>query len=422
MRRSTSSISVGIESISMRSSRRGLVDQVDRLVGQEAVGDVAAREQRRGDDRRVLDAHAVVHLVALLEPAQDRDRVLHGRLVHEHGLEAALERGVLLDVLAVLVERGGADRAQLAAGEHRLEQVGGVDRALGGAGADDRVQLVHEQDHLALGLGDLLEHGLQPVLELAAVLGAGDQRADVERDHALALEALGHVARHDPLGEALGDGGLAHAGLADQHRVVLGAAARAPGSRGGSRRRARSPGRACPARPASVRSRPKRSSAWYLSSGFWSVTRCGPRTCSTASRSRSLPTPSSTFGSAASASSRCSVETYSSPIEPDSSSAAWSTLDQLGADRGRRGGVAGDRGERVERLVGLRADPLGVDVRPPQHGHDDAAVLLEQRGEQVVRRHLRVAARGGEPLRGCEGLLGLDGEAISLHRKSKCAV
>ena len=133
---------------------------------------------------RVLDAHAVVHLVALLEPAQDRDRVLHARLADEHGLEAALERGVLLDVLAVLVERGGADRAQLAAGEHRLEQVGGVDRALGGAGADDRVQLVDEQDHLAAGLGDLLEDGLEPLLELAAVLGAGDERADVERDDA----------------------------------------------------------------------------------------------------------------------------------------------------------------------------------------------------------------------------------------------
>ena len=56
--------------------RRGLVDQVDRLVGQEAVGDVALAERRRGDQRRVLDADLVVHLVALLEPAQDRDRVL----------------------------------------------------------------------------------------------------------------------------------------------------------------------------------------------------------------------------------------------------------------------------------------------------------------------------------------------------------
>ena len=68
----------------------------------------------------------------------------------QHRLEAALERGVLLDVLAVLVERGRADAAQLAARERRLEHVRGVDRAFGGAGADDGVQLVDEEDHLAL--------------------------------------------------------------------------------------------------------------------------------------------------------------------------------------------------------------------------------------------------------------------------------
>ena len=148
------------------------------------------------------------------------------RLADEHGLEAALERGVLLDVLAVLVERGRADRAQLAAGEHRLEHVAGVHRALGGAGADDRVQLVDEHDDLALGVGDLLEHGLEPVLELAAVLGAGHHRAQVERDQrAGPCSALGHVAGDDPLGQALDDRGLADAGLADQHGVVLGAAA-----------------------------------------------------------------------------------------------------------------------------------------------------------------------------------------------------
>ena len=130
--------------------RRGLVDQVDGLVGQEAVGDVAVREHRRGDEGRVLDADAVVHLVALAQAAQDRDRVLDRRLVDQHRLEAALERGVLLDVLAVLVERGGADAVQLAARQHGLEQVAGVHRALGRAGADDGVQLVDEEDDLAL--------------------------------------------------------------------------------------------------------------------------------------------------------------------------------------------------------------------------------------------------------------------------------
>ena len=75
-----------------------------------------------------------------------------------------------------------------------------------------------------LGGGDLVEHRLQPLLELAAILGAGDQRAHVERQQLLVLQALRHVAVDDAQRQALDDGGLADAGLADQHRVVLGAA------------------------------------------------------------------------------------------------------------------------------------------------------------------------------------------------------
>ena len=73
-------------------------------------------------------------------------------------------------------------------------------------------------------LRDLLEHGLEAVLELAAVLGAGDHRADVERDDLAVAQRLGDVAVDDPLGEALDDRRLADAGLADQDRVVLRAA------------------------------------------------------------------------------------------------------------------------------------------------------------------------------------------------------
>jgi hypothetical protein len=80
---------------------------------------------------------------------QDLDGVLQRRLVDLDRLEAALERGVLLDVLAVLVERGGADGLQLAAREHRLEDAGRVDGALGGTGTDERVDLVDEEDDVA---------------------------------------------------------------------------------------------------------------------------------------------------------------------------------------------------------------------------------------------------------------------------------
>ena len=203
----------------------GLVDEVDGLVGQEAVADVAVREDGRGDEGGVGDAHTVVELVALAQAAQDGDRLLDAGLVDVDGLEAPLQGGVLLDVLAVLVERRGADGVQLAARQHRLQQVGGVHGALGRAGAHDGVELVDEEHDLAVGVLDLLEHGLEALLELAAELGAGDEGAQVERHDAPVAQALGHVAADDALGEALDDGRLADAGLADEHGVVLGAPA-----------------------------------------------------------------------------------------------------------------------------------------------------------------------------------------------------
>ena len=109
-RRSASSSSSGSESISMRSREAASSTRSIALSGR-AVGDVAVGEHGRGDERGVADADAVVRLVALLQAAQDRDRVLDRRLADEDRLEAALERGVLLDVLAVLVERRRADRS-----------------------------------------------------------------------------------------------------------------------------------------------------------------------------------------------------------------------------------------------------------------------------------------------------------------------
>src|SRR6185437_10084776 len=86
---------------------------------------------------------------------------------------------------------------------------------------DERVELVDERDDLAIRIVDLLEHRLQPLLELAAVLRSSDKRGEVERDELLALERVGDVARDDALGQSLDDGRLADAGFADQDRVVL---------------------------------------------------------------------------------------------------------------------------------------------------------------------------------------------------------
>ena len=51
--------------------RGGLVDQVDGLVGQEALGDVAVGEIGGGGERLVADLHLVVLLVAVAQALED---------------------------------------------------------------------------------------------------------------------------------------------------------------------------------------------------------------------------------------------------------------------------------------------------------------------------------------------------------------
>src|SRR5580700_2406649 len=202
----------------------GFVDEVDGLVGEEAVGDVAMRERGGGDDGRVADADFVVRLVAFLEAAENGDGVLDVGLADVDDLEAALEGGVFLDVLAVLVESGRADGAELAARKGGLEHVRRVDGAFRGSGADEGVQLIDKEDDLAVGLFDFLQDGLEAVFKFAAIFGSGEHGAEVEGDDALVAENVGDVAVDDAAREALDDGGFADAGLANEDGVVLGAA------------------------------------------------------------------------------------------------------------------------------------------------------------------------------------------------------
>src|SRR3546814_15549469 len=106
---------------------------------------------------------------------------------------------VLLDVLAIFVERGGADHVQLAAGEHRLEHAACVHRTVpGAAGTDHRVPLVAEGDHLATGVLALLEHRLEPLLELPPVFRAGHHRGQVGAAHPTTLAGGGPAPGPDP--------------------------------------------------------------------------------------------------------------------------------------------------------------------------------------------------------------------------------
>jgi len=164
-----------------------------------------------------------VLFVAAPNALEDFDGLLDARLGDHDRLKAALEGGVLFDVLAVVVEGGGADALELAASERGLEDVGGVNSAFGGAGANEHVHLVDEENAVASAL-QLLDDLLEALLELAAVLGASNERADIQGDETAVEEHLRDFAARDALRESLDDCSLTDAGLTDEDRVVLGAA------------------------------------------------------------------------------------------------------------------------------------------------------------------------------------------------------
>ena len=98
----------------------GLVDKVDGLVGQIAVGDIPLAHHHRPAAHLRGDGHLVIGLVIGGDALDDLHAVLDGGLLHHHRLEAPLQGGVLFDVLAVFVQSSGTDDLDLPPGQGGL--------------------------------------------------------------------------------------------------------------------------------------------------------------------------------------------------------------------------------------------------------------------------------------------------------------
>ena len=87
------------------------------------------------------------------------------------------------------------------------------------------MNLVDEENDLALGALDLFYRALEPLFKLAAEACSGYHGPHVELYHLLAAEDLGDIVLRQLASQALCDGRLAHPGPADEDRVILGPAA-----------------------------------------------------------------------------------------------------------------------------------------------------------------------------------------------------
>ena len=200
--------------------RAGLVDKVDGLIRQKAVGYIPLRHGNGHLAHLVGYDDLMIILVIVLDALYDLHGIGNGGFVHRDRLEAALQRGVLFYMLAVLGKGGGADDLNLAPGKGGLEDIGGVHAALGVPGAHDVVDLVDNKDNVAL-LAYLVNKPLHAAFKLAAELSAGHQRGEVEKIDLLILQLIGHLTFNDALGQPFGNGGFAHARLADKAGVIF---------------------------------------------------------------------------------------------------------------------------------------------------------------------------------------------------------
>mmetsp|Transcript_22789 Transcript_22789/g.40341 ORF Transcript_22789/g.40341 Transcript_22789/m.40341 type:complete len:530 (+) Transcript_22789:864-2453(+) len=200
---------------------RGLVDEVDRLVGEEAVGDVTVREPDSFDQRVVRNPHLVEQLVLLAKTSENRYGLFRRGFLDHDLLEPPLESCVFLHVLSIFVEGCGSDAPELTSGEHRFQQVARVHSGVPSlACSNDRVDLVDEEDDCPVFF-HLVDHSLEPLFELTTVLGASDQLAKIQGVYLPSHQCGGHVAVRNALGQTFDNSSLTHTRLSDEDGVVL---------------------------------------------------------------------------------------------------------------------------------------------------------------------------------------------------------
>src|SRR5690554_1488605 len=160
---------------------------------------------------------------AAAKPLENLNGVADRGLDHIHLLEAACQCTILLENAAELLKGGGSYAADLTRGQQWLEQIGRVhDTAGGRAGANDGMDFVDEQDRLGTFL-QRLEQRLEALLEVPAVLGTGQQCAEIQRVHHGLGQYVGYLAIHDTLGQTFGNGCLADTSLtrSEEHTSEL---------------------------------------------------------------------------------------------------------------------------------------------------------------------------------------------------------
>ncbi|OPZ81266.1 MAG: hypothetical protein BWY76_03086 [bacterium ADurb.Bin429] len=153
--------------------------------------------------------------------AQDFNGIVVYRFFHPHDFKAALERGILFNITAILPRCGGADALNVTAREHRFQDIGGIHVAIArGARPHQRMELINKEDNVRVG-GHLGDDPLETLLEFATILRAHHQAGGGDFDDALVLEwFVSDIIARQTLRETFDDAGLPYPGITNEDGIA----------------------------------------------------------------------------------------------------------------------------------------------------------------------------------------------------------
>ena len=155
-----------------------------------------------------------------LDTLQDADSLFLCGFFHRNRLESPLQCGILLNILAILRDRGRTDQLDLSASQGRFHDIGRINCPLGASGTDDRMQFIQKQDDISI-IRDFFYYLFDPFLEFATILTASYHPRQIKRQQSLVLHRKRYISRHDPGCQSFHHGGLANTGFPDQAGIVL---------------------------------------------------------------------------------------------------------------------------------------------------------------------------------------------------------
>ena len=203
------------------NQRAGLIHQVNGLIRKETVRNVTVGQSCRRYKGAVRNLNAMENFIPLLQSTKNGNRILHCRLIYHYRLEPPFQSRVFLNILPVLIQCGCADAMQLASGKHRLKHITGVHCTVCFTCSHNCVQLINEQDNLAVTVLHFLKNRFQTLLELSAVFRSCHKSAHVKRKDCLFLQSFRDIPADNPLGKPFYNCGFTDARFSDQHRIIL---------------------------------------------------------------------------------------------------------------------------------------------------------------------------------------------------------